>query len=394
MDPALNILSTLDDDCLLAILKQDHIGINDLIAVALSCTHLRSIAQQAFRIKFRKVVRFNEMNQWSMEQFENYLRCFGELLETFTTDEPHDLGAVLQLLAKYCKNLVHLHCSGSRSFDISLWKVLCGQLKTIEYDGGVFKGTHIFGENAPLQSLRLYNCVAYLPAVCLPNLTDVSLILFNRKKITSFFELNPQISRLNISLVRAKLNFPLEQLVNLEELSFASVDFYEVLDGFNHLVRLKKLRFGYNSCHIREALSSLNRINAPLETLTVHHNNSITPEIIDEICQFSTIKRLRLKRKGFSNGPDSEYLLRIINNLSQLEEIRWDLMLVQVAAVRDLLLEQASKLQSALFTIEKVDNDLESSNIDAISTLARAENIDVKIEVLLGLDAAVSVKDC
>lgn len=391
MDSPQNSLSTLNDDCLFEIIKLDCIDINDLIEVASTCTHLQSIAQEVFSIKYKKINHCDEMKEWPFEKVENYLRHFGENVDTFSTKSLKKPVAVLRSVVKYCKNLVHLRCIGSYKFDTNLLKGLCAQLKTFEYNGGIFHGGDLFEENAPLQKLRLINCDAQLPKVTLPHLTELKLTMFNRDTITDFCSQNPQIVHFRTRHILANMNVALELLDNLEEFSFLNFDFSRVLNGLKNLNRLKKLRLGYYSDDIFQALAVLYRISAPLESLAVHHCNGLSTAVINKICQFKAIKHLRMKRQGFSDGPDCDELMVILRNLRQLKTIYCDLMLFDVAEAHKLLFENSSRLRSAIFTMDRFDHEEEYWKVVAISELAKAKNFDIEIE-MMDIDKSVSDK--
>lgn len=392
MNSPQNILSILNDDCFIGIIKQDCIGINDLIEIASTCKRLQSIAREVFRIKFKKIDHSDEVEKWPIQQTAVYLRHFGELIDTFDTAPLHNRNTVLKLVMKYCKNITNLRCIASEYFDSTSLRGLCAHLKTLEYGGEGFKGAEIFEENAPLEQLSLFTCGVQLPVIQLPHLKQVDLVRTNRNNTRIFFRLNPQILRLNVRHVSLNSDIALEYLVNLEELSFLDIEPGRTLQGFRNLNRLKKLCLGHRIDCVLEALITLHRIKAPLESLTVYHSAIINEAITNRICQFETMKYLRLKRSGTFPGPSSEHLIRILKSLPLLKTLICDQMRLNPSKAHKILLECSDELQSARFRLHICDNAEDFMIVADMSSLARDKNINIIVDMFL-YSRSVSYQD-
>lgn len=375
----------IDDYCLYEIFMDKCINIKDLAEIASTCPDFLRVAQRVYKSKFKKVEHYEEMENWTLSEMETYLQCFGEFIEEFDTNSFKDPIDVLYLLAKHCQYLVKLRCVGSLDIDFRKLKMLCSKLEEFEYCNGTFEGRHVFGNKSPLKKLTLYNCDAVLPKWQLPNLKDVKLQLVYQVGISKFFKRNPQISHLVLCCMNYNFN-AIKYLANLEDFSFrAGFDEIMTFKGFEHLKTLKRLSLnGASTECIYEVLDGLQKAKAPLDSLTMHHYD-INSEIITKICEFKTISVLTFKCELASRDLDSNFLIRIINNLPQLKEIICDSVLFEVSVAHKLLINFSHKLQSAFVKVDLFNYERDFLDMNAISTISRETKIRVELHTLLGV---------
>lgn len=343
-------LMTLNNDCLFELFTYS-VNIEDLVELGSACSRFLSIAQQAFCSKFKKSNHFGQMTNWPIEKVERYLQHFGEFCETFDSGvlRGYDQAQVLLLLTKYCENLKNVRCYESGRIASSLLKSLFSKVVQLENHLGKFNGMQLFDKNSPLQKLSLIDCEADLPEQNLPHLQHVKLELtrVDKPNLANFFCSNKQLIRLELWEGRYSLEYVIQHLENLEELTYSIQGWCKSFEGFENLKKLKKLTLTANgherymfvtySHFICGILNALHRANAPLEFIMLDEYIDYTA-IFQAIAQYNTIKEVVFKQKSyFGQFQIADRLIHLIDRMPQLEHITCDSTTFTMETIRTML---------------------------------------------------------
>lgn len=400
MESSQRTLTWLIDDCLYDIFISANIDICDLVEIASTCKRFRKIARQVFEAKFKRADYFSRMHTWSMEKIISFFMCFGEFCEMFDTRHIRcPVSTLLHLLAKYCTNLVHLrwcavnkYGSIAQTIDYRQLEKVCSQLVQYDYFGGTSEGLRLFDENSPLKTLQLYYFPngAQLPELHLPQLRHVKLAEFPIVKSNNFFMLNNQITRLELRDIRSchnGLEDAIGHLVHLEELTYTEYNrphYFSTYAGFKNLTKLRQLQIHAPITSTVRILNAMHAANVPLESLILANLN-INIEIIDAICQYQSIKQMRVCDGVYLGSRKLSYRQNLVQLVTTMPELKHFYCESGALEVDDMcnILGHSNQLESARFVIATCPNcEKKYSNVGSIPAVAKTRNIRIDIAIL------------
>lgn len=178
----LNILNSLNDDCLLAIFEPMHLL--DLCAVADVCERFRRLAVWVFVARYRgRSCHLDDLKcgggEVTLSQIERYLHSFGPAGVTFDRYDCQNTEVFLRLIAKHKANLIELRCTGLREASLNFFKDFrptMQQLRKVSVNATQIADEQ-FGAGWRLESLcveRVYGeCL--MPAIWLPELVELEI---------------------------------------------------------------------------------------------------------------------------------------------------------------------------------------------------------------------------
>lgn len=248
-DPLQQLLSILDDDCLLEILMKDIIGIEDLLNLASTCTRLKNVAIRVFRIKYFNGNPFN-LTFWTLQKIEHYFQVFGSSCKVLVLARMKSQDVILKMIEKYCTELIEVRFRGPVMFNPNETKFLFSKIRRLCITSSDITDFPAFWDsNCALEELTLSMCVVMLPPQHFQKLVDVKLhccqFADNLVDRDRFRRLNPQLRLFHVSEfmpcigIQSSLKYMLD-CEKLEYLSGNSIvvghDIYRFL-GRSHISR-------------------------------------------------------------------------------------------------------------------------------------------------------------
>lgn len=195
-------LQALPVEMLLEIFDQSDLNLADLAEIAQVCGNFNQIVERAFPAKCADDKNvFNFMELWRVEQV---FRRFGHLMKSIDLSgiKTDDSDIVIQLMAKYCKNVISLKCVVNYYNTVPCLRRLMPKLEELTITGANPVLPLLFKDNIayPLKKLHCIGYdMLYLPMVRLPHLIDLSLVSQQYDiGVCYFFMLNREIKALEL----------------------------------------------------------------------------------------------------------------------------------------------------------------------------------------------------
>ena len=332
-----NLISTLNDDCLLKILS--FLDIHEVMTFKNVCKKFEDVAE--IHCKHQReldVSKIKSKIKLTLMDVRNILNHVGNNIQSLAmSSEKINNHRVLQLLSKSLKNVVNLKITGFKLDKQFWWQMRNVLLKLESLDVSdnsnineeflnCFKGK---SSRKCLKKLNLSNNV--LNGSCLVNLksiTDLNISECNKisgKNLKQFVKLNEGLRALDISkcsnLYGNDVNDVLGKLLQLETLSLNNYYIDDVNSGMsvpnvNSLVNLKHLYVhNINYPPNDQLLKTINKKNV-IETLDISYGQ-LEQTSVDAIFTMRQLKKFIMNFKYSLPDDLVEYLL----TMEHLEEI-------------------------------------------------------------------------
>lgn len=309
-------LQSLNDDCILAILK--YLELTDLCSAASTCSRIRELAQMDFTSKYKdKVLTLGE----SDKSVANYLRNFGSQLNSLLLTRPSDLpprdalgGAyILQLLAENCSSLTDLTLNGYAFKHRS--------------DSNIKRLIQMFSR---LKTLAVYDCqifVEFFPLLDVNELKirgvsviedNAEVLSFNRLKRLHFHSLKKGASCLKL-ISRSK------------SIEYIEVDIYEndinvVMEIYGNISTFENIRtlkvYDHDWTDIKPAIEMVKRLSHLSELTLAYRKNFTVANLWNLIRNANNLVKLtvifdKIDNKNIEYPNNVKQFLKMANTVSQ-----------------------------------------------------------------------------
>ncbi|CAG9806596.1 unnamed protein product [Chironomus riparius] len=331
------ILSILDDDCLLHVMS--FLEPNDVFMLKKVCSKFHDLADYYFRtIKTLSLTTVTGFKRMTLLEAKLICEKVGKNVTRLTIDsEKFNNQRILSLIPKYFLNVKHLKLVGFRLDSKEFWcqmKKILLSLETLDLSDNslihesfmnCFKKSKIIN----LKSLNVSNSNVigdFLENVLFLNKLDISGCRnINGRHLIPYTKGNKNLLSLNIgrcpNIYGRALN---EMLINAQQLTSITLNNYYVdedtsrfvIPNINSMINLKELsihNLNYPPCD--QLLRTIN-LNNSIEILDISYGNLT----LTTIYAISTMKKLRKLIMNFKTAV-SDDLIDYLVNMEHLEEI-------------------------------------------------------------------------
>lgn len=328
-----NLISTLNDDCLLKILS--FLDLNEVMTFKNVCKKFEDVAE--VHCKHQRTLDFSKIkskNKLTLMDVKNILDHVGNHIQNLSiSSDKFNNQRVLQLLPKHLKNVVSLKLTGFKS-DKVFWRQMRNVLLKLESldvsDNrnlnedflNCLKGKCLRKLNLSSSVLN-GNCLRNLKSITDLNISECDNI--SGKNLKEFAKLNEGLKTLDISkcsnLYGNDVNDILVKLLQLETLSLNNYYIDEVNSGvsipnLNKLVNLKHLHVHNIYYPPTDQLLKTINVENVIETLNISYGQLVQTSV-NAIFTMRHLKKFVMNFKYSLPDDLVEYLL----TMERLEEI-------------------------------------------------------------------------
>lgn len=394
LDPSKNILM-LNDDCLRHIFEQNGITFKELCRLAIICKRFNRITSQIIQSKARRGIKIKQLSHFSNKplwKIDALLSAFGPSITALTIESHSDI--LPELIMNNCENIQTIKYNVE---DFSRRPPLIGMRRLItELTSFIIHINHgfdvdlslLFGSNSKLQSLRIdikTNYMLQMPHIRLPQLEKLQICNCDAIDMDAFRPFLNVNTQLKMIIVKNASGQCMEQFTNIVK------SLPNQIDGLTWYRYGQKHSLRIQISENRERVAQMpverprfvgmiarnwfrNRLLRGWMPFNLHQE---VVDVNDDDEFMATIRSKKSMKRIKINGINDYHMIRLAQELNQLEEIFIDSHEITFNGIRTALQTGMTLTKATFYMVGR--RQFDNLEIGIISGIRDSRNIQLKV---------------